>query len=332
MTSFLIDTTLIIRHNSTNFYCGFLVTITNRSANKCKSPITIVSISFIRIFMINLFMQKVTPSVTLPLALIAITAFSGCATTTKPDMRPTYDKTQETLKTQRVNIVSDGCLIRIEGGRNDIMYQRSDLASLALAQTLKTRLTEKGVTINNISSPFVCGFVTKEALFKLDILRTAQAKDQPNTIYPLLSTTNTFNTATNQAYLNLYSAIKNTRQQVADAAGGYTALGLDEVSLNIIKKTEGAHKIFVVSVSGSQPSMGARLATGALTVAAVAAGGSTGYVLQKGQYYGINLINLETNQTEWVKSGDIKGNVFKMPVDNSYTLPKMLDPLYVEQK
>ena len=277
--------------------------------------------------MIKLFTAKM---VSLPLALAAITAFSGCATTMKPDTRSAYDTTQQTLKTQPVNIISDGCLIRIEGGKNDIMYQQSDLASQALAQTVKTRLTEKGVKINKVSSPFICGSLTKEELTKMDILVTHDAKDQVNTTYPLLSSTNKFDLAVNQAYLNLHSAIRKTNKITGGEPSAYKDLGLDITSLNTIKKTEGTDKVFLVTASGSQPSMGARMATGALTVVAVAAGGSTGYILQKGQYYSIYLVNLETNQVEWTKGGEMKGNVFKMPVDSSYTVPKMLEPLYTE--
>ena len=277
--------------------------------------------------MIKLFTAK---TLSLPLALAAITVVSGCATTMKPDMRLAYDTTQQTLKSQPVNIISDGCLIRIEGGKNDIMYQQSDLASQALAQTVKTRLTEKGVKINKVSSPFICGSLTKDELMKMDILVTHDAKDQVNTTYPLLSSTNEFDAAVNQAYLNLHSAIRKINKVTGVELSAYKDLALDINSLNTIKKVEGTNKVFLVTASGSQPSMGTRMATGALTVAVAFAGGSTGYVAQKGQYYSIYLINLETNQVEWTKGGEMKGNIFKMPVDSSYTVPKMLEPLYTE--
>ena len=281
--------------------------------------------------MVTRFTHPSVKALSLPIALAAITIFSGCATTTmKPDTRSAYDNTQQTLKAQSVNIISDGCLIRVEGGKNDIMYQRSDLASQALAQTVKTRLTEKGVKINKVSSPFVCGSLTKDELTKMDILVTHDAKDQLNTTYPLLSSTNDFDSAVNQAYLNLHSAIRRTNKVSAGEPSAYKDLGLDITSLNTIRKVEGTNKVFLVTASGSQPSMGTRMATGALTVAVAFAGGSTGYIAQKGQYYSIYLINLETNQVEWVKAGEIKANLFKMPVDSSYTVPKMFAPLYAE--
>lgn len=280
--------------------------------------------------MINFLTPAITKALTLPLALAAITAFSGCATTMDPEIRSSYDKTQQNLQSKPVGIISDGCLIRIENGKNDIMYQQSDLASLAMAQTVKSRLMEKGVKISHTSSPFVCGSGTKEMLTKMDILVTADAKDKANTAYPILSSSNKFNAVTNQAYLDLYKAILKTGKIANNGSRVYKDLALDTASLGIIKNTEGANKVFVVMASGSQPSMGARMVTGALGAAILVTGVSSVPILTKGQNYTIHLIDLDSNQVEWSKSGDIKGNVFKMPVDNNYVVPKMFDPLYVE--
>ena len=266
----------------------------------------------------------------LALACTTVTALASCATTMKPEVRSAYDQTQQTLTTQPVAIISDGCLIRVETGKNDIMYQQSDLASLAMAETVKSRLLEKGVKVNHTSSPFVCGALTKKMLTEMDILVTAEAKDQLNTTYPLLSSNNKFDSVTNQAYLDLYQAILKTNKVTSKDPSAYKDLGLETTSLNIIKKTEGTSKVFVVMASGSQPSMGARMITGALGAVVLVAGATSVPILTTGQNYAIYLINLETNQVEWVKSGEIKGNVFKMPVDSSYTVPKMLEPLYAE--
>lgn len=279
--------------------------------------------------MIKLSIPTVAKSVTLPLALASITVFSGCATMS-PESRLAYDQTQKTLANQPVAIITDGCIVRVEMGKNDIMYQHSDLASQAMAQTIKTRLTEKGVKVSNTSSPFVCGTLTKETLTKMDILTTEKAKDQLNNAYPVLSSTNKFDSITNQAYLNLYTALDKKKTEANKAKTTYTALELDSNSLNSIRKIEGTNKAFVSMVTGSKPSVGASLVLGAAT--AVATGGAYVSTLQKGQNYAIYLVNLETNQIEWVKTGVVQGNVFKMPVDSSYTLPKMLDPLYAEQK
>ena len=143
---------------------------------------------------------------TLPVALAVVTVFSGCATTTNPEARSAYDKTQQNLKAQSVGIISDGCVLRVEVGKDDIMYQNSDALSVAIANTLKERLTEKGVVVNNVSSPFVCGALTQKELSQMDILATEDAKDVLNTNYPVLSSSNTFDGVTNQAYLNLYTA------------------------------------------------------------------------------------------------------------------------------
>ena len=280
--------------------------------------------------MIDFLTPVTAKAITLPLALAAITVFSGCATTSNPEARSAYDQTQKTLASQPVAIISDGCLIRIENGKNDIMYQQSDLASVALAQTVKSRLIEKGVKVSHTSSPFICGSGTKEMLAKMDILVTADGKDQANTAYPIVSSSNKFDSTTNQAYLNLYKAIIKNVKDINYETSVFKDLGLDDASLNTIRNIEGANKVFVVKAAGSQPSMGARMTTGILGAVVLVAGATSVPILTTGQNYAIYLVNLETNQVEWSKSGDIKGNVFKMPVDNSYVVPKMLDPLYAE--
>jgi len=280
--------------------------------------------------MTSLFNISSAKALTLPLALAAMTVFSGCATTTSPEVRSAYDKTQQNLKSQPVSIISDGCLIRIENGNNDIMYQQSNSASLAMAQTVKSKLVEKGIKVNHISSPFICGSRTKEILTKMDIVLTDGAKEQPNTAYPILSSTNTFDSVTNKAYQDLYKALIVSRKAVSDDPTDYPDLLLDSKSLQVIKKIEGANKIFVVLADGAQPSVGARVATGAIGMLGMITGISNMDILVKSQNYGIYLIDLETNQLKWSKVGDIEGNIFKMPVDSSYVLPKMLDPLYAE--
>lgn len=278
----------------------------------------------------KIFIASAAKALTLPLALAALTTFSGCATTMKPEVRSAYDKTQQTLQSQPVSIISDGCLIRIENGNNDIMYQQSDMASRAIAQTVKARLLEKGVKVNHISSPFICGSRTKEMLTKMDIMLTDGAKEQPNTAYPVLSSTNNFDSVTNNAYQDLYKALLVARKAASNDPTDYTDLLLNSKSLQIIKKIEGANKVFVVLAGGAQPSAGARVTSGALGMVGMIVGGSTMDILVKSQNYGIYLIDLETNQLKWSKVGNIEGNVFKMPVANSYVLPKMLDPLYAE--
>lgn len=274
--------------------------------------------------------QLSTKTATLSLALAVTTLFSGCATTTNPEVRSAYDQTQQSLKFRPVSIISDGCLIRIENGNNDIMYQQSDIASRAIAQTVKSKLVEKGVKVNHISSPFICGARTKEMLTKMDIVLTDGAEEQPNTAYPILSSTNTFDSVTNKAYQDLYKALIISRKAANDDPTDYPDLLLDSKSLQIIKQIEGANKIFVVLADGAQPSVGARVATGAIGMLGMITGISSMDILVKSQDYGIYLIDLQTNQLQWHKVGDIEGNIFKMPVDNSYVLPRMLDPLYAE--
>lgn len=277
--------------------------------------------------MVTRFNYPSVKALSLPIAIAAITVFSGCATTASPQARSAHDKNQQTLKEQPVSIISDGCVLRVEIGKDDIMYQHSDATSTAIANTLKDKLNAKGVTVNNISSPFICGAMTQKELSEMDILMTEDAKDVLNTSYPVISATNTFDSVTNQAYLNLYTAL-NSAKKNANAAqkdGAYTALGLDTASADTIRKIENANKVFVIMAIANKQSMGLR-------VAAASTSPLAGALINRapGQYYAVNLVNLETNQIEWSKSGQIQTNVFKTLVTGSLETKKMLDPLYTE--
>ena len=273
------------------------------------------------------FFSKNFKLATLAIALTTITLISGCVTTVSPESRLAYDKNQQALKLKPVSIISDGCVLRVEVGKDDIMYPNSDALSASIANTLKERLTEKGVTINHVSSPFICGALTQKELAQMDILATEDAKDAVNTDYPVLSSSNTFDGVTNQAYLNLYTALVNAKKPSADnmKTAANTPLNLDNASLNTIRKIEGANKVFVILATANKQSFGLKMAAASTSPLA-------GALINRapGSGYWIHLVNLETNQIEWTKTGAIQGNVFKMPVDNSYTLPKMLDPLYPE--
>ncbi|WP_317199216.1 hypothetical protein [uncultured Psychrobacter sp.] len=277
--------------------------------------------------MVTRFTLPSAKALTLPLALAAITVFSGCATTTSPEARQAYDKTQQNLKSQSVGIISDGCVLRVEVGKDDIMYQNSDALSVAIANTLKERLTDKGVTVKNISSPFICGALTQKELAQMDILASEDAKDVLNTDYPVLSSSNTFDGVTNQAYLNLYMALVNASKAGASnmKTGSYTPLNLDAASLNAIRKTEGTNKVFVVLAAANKQSFGLKLAAASTSPLA-------GAMINRapGKDYSIHLVNLETNQIEWNKFGKIDSEVFKAPVTGTIATKKMLDPLYPE--
>lgn len=279
--------------------------------------------------MTKLFSTSAAKTVTLPLALTAITVFSGCATTTSPESRLAYDKTQQALKSQPVSILSDGCLIRVEMGKNDILYQQSDAASIAMMYTVKEALSDKGLKVSRTTAPFVCGALPKDALTKMDILTTADAKDIPNTAYPLLSSTNTFDTATNQAYLNLFSAFdKNKRKEIEASKGVSVDLTLDHTTLNTIQQLEGTNKVFVSMVTGSKPSFGYSMAVGVTT--AVATAGTAFSAPQEGQFHQLYLVNLTSNKVEWGKSVAFTGQLFKMPVNERFAYKGVLAPLYAE--
>lgn len=271
---------------------------------------------------------SISKALTLPLVFATIATLSGCTTTTtSPDARLAYDKTQQNLKSQPVSIISDGCVLRVEVGKDDIMYQNSDALSVAMANTLKDRLIEKGVTINNVSSPFICGALTQDELTQMDILATEDAKDVLNTAYPVLSSSNTFDEVTNQAYLNLYTALVNAKKTSTESmkTGSNTPLSLDATSLNTIRKIEDANKVFVVLGAANKQSFGLKM-----TIASTSPLAGALINRPQGSDYSIHLVNLETNQVEWNKSGKIDSEVFKTPVTGTIATKKMLDPLFPE--
>ena len=263
----------------------------------------------------------------LSFAIAATTFISGCATTS-PEARLAYDQKQQSLKSHPVSIVSDGCVLWVEMGKDDIMYQHSNAASIAIANTLKENLNEKGVTVNHISSPFICGGMTQEELTQMDILMTEDAKDVPNTDYPILSANNTFDGVTNQAYLNLYKALVNVKQESAESqkTGSSFALNLDTASLNKIRQTENSDKVFVVLIAANKQSFGLKLAAASTSPLA-------GALINRapGKSYSIHLVNLKTNQVDWNKSGIVTTEVFKNPVEGTIdTKDAVLSPLYAE--
>lgn len=275
------------------------------------------------------FSNKTLKTITLPFALAAVTIVSGCATTVSSESRSAYDKTQQTIKAQPVSIISDGCLIRVEMGKNDILYQQSDLASAAMMSTVQEALSAKGLKISGTSAPFVCGTLSKDALTKMDILATADAKDEINTAYPLLSSKNNFDSETNQTYLNLLKAFtKDKRKDVEASKGAGVSLGLDTNTLQALHNIEGTDRVFVSMVTGSKPSFGYSMAVGVTT--AVATGGTAYSAPQEGQFHHLYLINLTTNTVEWGKSTQFTGQLFKMPVNQRFAYKGVLAPLYAE--
>lgn len=278
--------------------------------------------------MATLFNLSSVKTLALPLAIAAVTVFSGCATTASPEARSAYDKTQQNLKSQPVSIISDGCVLLIEMGQDNILYQQSDALSNMLASTLKTKLSAKGVTTQHTSSPFICGALTQVELAQMDMVATVDAKDLPNTDFPVLSTSNTFDTLTNQAYLNLYSSLVAVNKAAGENknTGANTTLNLDKVSLQTIRKIEGTDKVFVITGSANKQSMGLRLVVASTSP-------TIGGLINRapGKIYSVYLINLKTSQVEWTKSGRIDSETFKEAVTGAIvTRDEMLDPLYPE--
>ena len=279
--------------------------------------------------MATLFNLSSLKMLTLPLAIAAVTIFSGCATTASPEARLTYDKTQQNLKSQSVSVISDGCLIRVEMGKNDVLYEQSNLTSLAMMATVEEALSERSLKVSRTTAPFVCGALSKEALAKMDILANANAKDELNTAYPLLSSTNNLSQATNQKYLTLLEAFaQDKRKEIDQAKGNSVNLGLDKTTLETLREIEGTDKVFVSMVTGSKPSFGYSMAMGVTT--AVATGGTGFATPQQGQFHHLYLVDLTTNTVDWAKSTAFNGQVFKMPVNERLSYKGMLTPLYAE--
>lgn len=270
-----------------------------------------------------------TKTTALASAFAAMALMTGCATTTvSPEARSAYDKTQQSLKAQPVSIVSDACVLLVEMGQDDIMYQHSNALPVAMANTLKDSLNKQGVTVNHLSSPFVCGAMTQKELLEMDILATEDAKDVPNTDYPILSTNNAFDNVTNQAYLNLYKALVNVRKESAESqkTGTNVPLNLDTASLNKIRQTENSDKVFVLLAAANKQSFGLRFVAASTSPLA-------GALINRapGSVYSIHLVNLKTNQVQWNNSGLITTEVFKSPVTGTVnTKDKILSPLYAE--
>ena len=214
-------------------------------------------------------------------------------------------------------------------GKNDVLYEQSNLASLAMMATVEEALSEKSLKVSRTTAPFVCGALTKEALAKMDILSTADAKDELNAAYPLLSSTNNLSQATNQNYLKLLKAFaQDKRKEIDRANGSGVNLGLDTLTLETLRKIEGTDKVFVSMVTGSKPSFGYSMAIGVTT--AVATGGTGFATPQQGQFHHLYLVDLTTNTVDWAKTTPFTGQVFKMPVNERLAYKGILSPLYAE--
>ena len=268
-----------------------------------------------------------TKTTALVSAFAAMTLMSGCATTTSPEARLAYDQTQQRLANQPVSIVSDGCIVRIEMGKDDILYPQSDAVSVAMMHTVEEALSEKGLTVSRVTAPFVCGVLSKEEATKVDILRTEDSKDELNTEYPILSSSNHFDATTNQAYLNLFQALNHDKaKMLKDAEGKPVALDMSQADLNTLRQIEKTDKVFVSMVNGSKPSFGYSMAMGVTT--AVATGGGAIMTVRQGQAHALYLVNLKTNQIEWGKTQEFAGRIFKMPVDERLAYKGVIAPLY----
>ena len=214
-------------------------------------------------------------------------------------------------------------------GKNDVLYEQSNLTSLAMMATVEEALSERSLKVSRTTAPFVCGALSKEALAKMDILANANAKDELNTAYPLLSSTNNLSQATNQKYLTLLEAFaQDKRKEIDKAKGNSVNLGLDKTTLETLKEIEGTDKVFVSMVTGSKPSFGYSMAMGVTT--AVATGGTGFATPQQGQFHHLYLVDLTTNTVDWAKSTAFNGQVFKMPVNERLAYKGMLTPLYAE--
>lgn len=266
------------------------------------------------------------------LSFITVCATLSACQTMTPEMQQHHRHTQQKLAERPVALLADACLARVELGKDDILYQQSNAAAQAINQTLTSALHQQGVKISHSVAPFVCGFMPKEKTLKADIRMTEDAKDVPNTTYPLLSSNNVdknTNSPTNKAYLTLLTHLDNNTlksQARKISTGDKLALGLAANTRSQLIKALGSDKVFVSTVTGSKPSFTAAMTLGAIT--ALASSGTYVSSLQKGQYYDVYLLDLQDDQVLWYGSGTVPGQVFKSPYSTEYAIPKLLSPIY----
>ncbi|MCX2643791.1 hypothetical protein, partial [Klebsiella pneumoniae] len=103
--------------------------------------------------------------------------------------------------------------------------------------------------------------------------------------------------------------------------------------LSTLKTFTQADKMFVVNISGAQPSFGRKFSQATLSagvsLATMGAGAGLIYYSMpvEGQRYSLNLIDLSKNQIVWHQQNNFAGKLYKVEkVD--FVAPNFLDPLF----
>lgn len=271
--------------------------------------------------------NNISPIIKLSLLTIPLTLAACSTMKVSPEARSAYDITQKKLASQPLSVISDGCVVRVELGKNDILYQQSDLSSIAMMNTVKEELSMRNLAVSRTSAPFVCGTYPEKVLKKTDIIKSLDSKELVNINYPILSSNNSFDAKTNQAYLDLFTAIGVlNKQDLKNAYGQKYNLGLSVPTLSALKQVEGTDKVFVSLLNASKPSFGYSMAMGVST--AVATGGTAYSIPQQGVSHSLYLVDLTTNSIDWSKSTSINAKVFKMPINERLEYENILEPLY----
>lgn len=255
----------------------------------------------------------------------ALALLSACATTkVSPEARSYYSQTQQTLHGQSASIIGDGCILRGELGTSHILYEQSEIVIAGVTKALKDALTERNIQTDDTLLPFVCGAVTNDDLDGFDVKYTIDGEREKVSNYPLLSSSNQYDTQTNNALRTLLLQVKATKA----SEDGAVNLNLDATTRAQLQSTLGIDKVFIVSVEAYQPSFGKNMALGMATL--IATGGSSYLSAQLSTTYDVYLVDLASNKLLWKKpTAHLDRNIFKKPISSDYEKTQdLLVPLY----
>ena len=253
----------------------------------------------------------------------------------KPETRSALDHQQNELRQAPVAILTDSCLSRAELGTSHIIGQESAQLALGFNEALTQQLKDVSVSTTVQSAPFICGFMPKKQIIGYDIRLHPKDKRQEINQFPVLNPleSNTPNPSQQDALLRLYEKLNKTAVSSNQNAFQPAKLDLSTEDLNILKTFTQADKIFVMNISGAQPSFGRKFSQATLSAGASLAtmGMGAGLVYYsmpvEGQRYSLNLIDLTKNQLVWHQQNNFAGKLYKVE-QVAFVAPNLLDPLF----
>ncbi|WP_427832958.1 lipoprotein [Acinetobacter radioresistens] len=261
---------------------------------------------------------------------------TGCNTMAiKPETRSALDRQQNELRQSSVAILTDSCLSRAELGTSHIIGQESAQLALGFNEALAQQLKEVSVNTTVKSAPFICGFMPKKQIIGYDIRLHPKDKRQEINQFPVLNALNhtTPNLSQQDTLLRLFEKLNKTTVSPNQNTFQSVNLDLSAEDLSTLKTFTQANKMFVVNISGAQPSFGRKFSQATLSagvsLATMGAGAGLIYYSMpvEGQRYALNLIDLSKNQIVWHQQNNFAGKLYKVEqVD--FVAPNFLDPLF----